>query len=237
MPFDTPQDRFDNNEGDDNDWADIPGYQPMNVVNDADNEEDEGDEDESDFDFSSDEEAEENGGQDVRATLVALRGLAEDIRENGYAQYMPMRVRRADDRVNGTTFAAPAVGTNGEADGEENAEANQARNQFYQHNYVVQWIETDQPLFPGTENAVPPENPTPVIADQQSFSEMASSSTSAEQPNSTSNKPMDREQIDVIKGLMSNFKLPEESVPGWAKEIPEEQWKSVINKKFDNKPT
>ena len=29
---------------------------------------------------------------------------------------------------------------------------------------------------------------------------------------------------------MSNFTLPNENFPGWAKEIPEDQWKSVLDK-------
>lgn len=48
---------------------------------------------------------------------------------------------------------------------------------------------------------------------------------------------IDSEKEEVIKNLMSNFKLPTESIPPWANEISEDTWKQLLHDKFNNKNT
>ena len=39
---------------------------------------------------------------------------------------------------------------------------------------------------------------------------------------------LDESKSTIINGLMSNFKLPESSIPSWAKQVPENVWKKNL---------
>jgi len=114
---------LDNNPRDDNlddeSWPEMPGYQLMNVVND-DNGVD------SDFEeFTSDEEDANEAGRNGRADRYANYELIGQGNDNG----IDVTGQQALDDEESSD------------DGENNG------NRLYQHNFVVQWIETDEPLF------------------------------------------------------------------------------------------
>ena len=45
------------------------------------------------------------------------------------------------------------------------------------------------------------------------------------------------DEIDLIKSVMSNIKLPSSSIPEWAKRIPEEKWIAPFVSSLSNKKT
>lgn len=218
MPLDIP--REDNY--DDDSLPDIPGFEVMNIIHDVNG----GGADDSDFEeFTSDEE-------DVNAQI------GQQPQPDRYANYELVNQALDEEVMNGH-----ALGDDDESGGEN---APNVQNRMYQHNFVVQWIETDEPLFDRQEfearqasqrQAEATNEPVNQIGDQsrdtleQPLNNSPTSSTNSQTP--VNDVALDEEKIDTIKGLMSNFKLPDESFPGWAKDIPEEQWAAFVTQKFD----
>jgi len=223
MPLDIPQD-----DDFDDSLPDISGYEGMNIVNDVNNGND------SDFsDFSSDDDDNNEA-----------REAAANNQEQRYANYE--LIGQGNDNVNGQAL---------NSDDEEH----EPTNRLYQHNFVVQWIETNEPLFDRAQyeaqQARQTQNNNNQVNNQNNESQrqvvenpisepIEEPSTSQPIPNDQNNHSrnanevkLDTEKIDIIKGLMSNFKLPDESVPGWAKEISEDQWKNYLTTKFHDKPS
>ena len=126
MPLDIPrEDDFDDS------LPDIPDYQLMNIANDDHNDDD------SDFDFSSDDE-------DAPTNAIAA---SEGDNSDRYANY---ELINQDNEAN--VLAESAAGQ--ENTSESEAQNNQARNRFFPQNYIVGWIETDEPLFDRTDPRV-----------------------------------------------------------------------------------
>lgn len=44
-----------------------------------------------------------------------------------------------------------------------------------------------------------------------------------------------KEQINKIKCLMSGFQLPHDHIPNWAQSVPEDEWRSVLDNKLEEK--
>ncbi|XP_013785390.1 male-enhanced antigen 1-like isoform X2 [Limulus polyphemus] len=59
-------------------------------------------------------------------------------------------------------------------------------------------------------------------------SERNPSTTMIEVGESSNCHPMDKDHIEKIKECMSGFTLPSSSVPSWASVIPEEDWKTYL---------
>lgn len=166
---------------------------------------------EDDFDFTSDEDDDDNNAPN----------------EGRYSNYQ---------LINGDINQRFPISSDSE--NEDVTEDN--NNRFYTHNVVVQWIETNEPLFDRAafENSQRREQSVETVEQVDNSNSINASQInepSTSSPVQYNTVPMDNEKIDVIKGLMSNFKLPEESVPSWAKEISEDQWKTFLNNKVKDK--
>ncbi|KAF7287851.1 uncharacterized protein LOC143204778 [Rhynchophorus ferrugineus] len=46
---------------------------------------------------------------------------------------------------------------------------------------------------------------------------------------------MTQKKIDLVKEVMLNVQLPNESIPDWAKNVPEQEWKEHLLKKLNKK--
>ena len=131
MPFDIPRDDGSNNNEDS--LPNIPDYDFMNIPNDIHND--------SDFDFSSDDDNENN--DDVNNGIIPI-----DIQDR-YANYE--LIRQIDN--NNDNEVRPDNNHNNVSHSDDNETnenyemSNQNLNQYFQHNFIVQWIETDEPLF------------------------------------------------------------------------------------------
>lgn len=84
----------------------------------------------------------------------------------------------------------------------------------------------DTPGATGVEEEVlvtsePDEKP-----EVESSNETPSPSSSAF--SSSRGSHMGEDEIDLIKSVMANIKLPSSSIPEWAKRVPEEKWKAPL---------
>lgn len=165
------------------------------------------DDDDEEFNFSSDDETDVNDNQFLDDPYRDYELLSQD----------------------------PVNGNNGD------------NNRLYSHSVMVNWIETDDPLFDREAFEIQQRRQVPSTNMENDVGEHSNN------PNDTdkaSTEKLDEgnilkgifflnfnlfssfnlEKISIIKNLMSNFKLPTESYPGWAKELPEEQWKSFFDR-------
>lgn len=125
---------------------------------------------------------------------------------------------------------------------DSNGETQNTANQFYQHHFQVEWIDTDFPLF---------NHHSIEQLSSNNVNDEANISSNEENSLNEQNKLDDGksdfeikaikskicfflEKIDTIKNLMANFKLPDENYPSWAKNIPEDEWKECLKNKLKN---
>lgn len=79
----------------------------------------------------------------------------------------------------------------------------------------------------GTEASAPPLKDLPAIVpmEESLLKEVWESSPSKD-------IEMDSTKVDAVKMAMVNFTLPPSSIPEWAHNVPEEEWKSTLMKRI-----
>ncbi|CAG2107714.1 unnamed protein product [Medioppia subpectinata] len=109
---------------------------------------------------------------------------------------------------------------------------------YYQHNYVVQWVDWDQYEDSVEQQTTDDTNQTTSQSSSDTTSQPSthpSISHSTAESSSDGHIDLSDDRINEIKTIMTGIELPKDNIPLWAKDLPEDQWKSFIASKSHDK--
>ncbi|XP_054160010.1 uncharacterized protein LOC128958219 [Oppia nitens] len=114
---------------------------------------------------------------------------------------------------------------------------------YYQHNYVVEWVDWDQYEQSQQRQQQPQQSISDNPIDGQSSDEtpigidvsIADTSPVTSEPSLSRPINLNDDRINEIKTLMADFELPKDNIPVWAHDMPEDQWKTFLERKVEDR--